>query len=214
MKFTFCLPALMSLAWTASAQTPATIVFDNSAAMRIRSDGNSSLYGNYPHLVNCVTNRVDNGGAYFFRTVTHSCVPAVQRYVVLDFSNRVGVPPASCTVDDAYGQEGTLNICGPNMLPDVRIIANKLFAKNFNGGTSLTLILSLVSGFFSGPGAFTVEFETNVGVAAGPTANTRIVTATSGMIAELYKNVPPNQGSRQSLGRYYLPFVATVTKTP
>jgi len=192
-------------------------VFDDSSTKRIRSDGKSEMsgVGPYPHAVNCVTDRVGTGGFYFLRTVSLDCMmPPVERLIDIDFSSPVGEAAANCTVDDAYDQPGTLNICGSNMLPDVRLIANKLFANSaLSNGTPVSLPISLTRSF-TGPGAFHLEFEQAVGVTAGANANIRNLIAGSLAVAELYRNAPNSQGGRQSLGRFYMPFSATVTRVP
>jgi len=210
-----CLPLFLApfslQAQGPQSQTPAEAVFDDSLTKRIRSDGQSGLYGNYPHLVNCVRDRVNQGGLYFLRTGYHTCVPAFQRKIKVDFSTPVLPGPTDCSVDDAFGQDGELNICGSNTLPDLRIIADTMFSNTaLASGTPVTLYFSLIPD--SSNQAFKLEFEQNVGVTAGANSNIRILEAGSGAVAEAYKNVPPNQ--KVSLGRFYMPFKITVTKIP
>ena len=181
---------------------------------KILSDGLSLTYGFYPHLVNCVRNYKGNGGFYFLRTAALSCTPPVQRKVKVDLSDAITRTPDgsgsdSCHVNDALGQQGELDICGLNVLPDVRVIANTLFSNSaLNLGTTVSLHISLTVSF-SGPSAFSLEFEQPLAVtASGP--NVRILTAGPNSVAELYKNNTSN-GQRISLGRFRMPFQGTVT---
>ena len=125
--------------------------------------------------------------------------------MTLDFSQPV---VAGCTspkyVTDAFAG-GTLDICGSNVVPDVRINAGSMFGST---STPVMLVFSTPTNF-TGPGGFELDFEQNVGVTGSGT--TRQMTAPAQAIAELYQNVPTS-GKKISLGRYYMPFSLTVVK--
>ena len=182
---------------------------------KIRSDDQSSVLGAYPDGTYCVIDYRGSGGFYFLRTAKSSCTPPVQRRVKLDFSDAISRTPDGsgidpCHVNDALGQPGELNICGLNdLLPDVRLIANTLFSNSaLNLGTAVALHFGLIISF-SGPSAFSLEFEQSQGVTASGT-NARTVTAGATAVAELYKNNTSNS-TRISLGRFKMPFQVTVT---
>lgn len=166
----------------------------------IRSDG----FGPYQDGVFCVNSAV-SGNQFFLRTVKYGCTAVAARALTLDFSQPVD-PPDSCSATDAY-VGGTLNLCGTNVVADVRVVATSAFSSSaLTGGTPLRLLFSMSSNF-SGPGSFDLIFEQNVTVAAGTTSRTRVITAPATAVAELYQNVPVNKKSsmKVSLGRYYTP---------
>jgi len=109
-------------------------------------------------------------------------------------------------VDDAFGQDGTLNICGVNYVTDVRIIADKLFQNMSPTTTPVLLAFSLSRDFRYT--AFELQFEEFV-PASGDIATTRAVTAPAEAIAELYKHQA--KGKKLSLGRFRMPFEIVVT---
>lgn len=207
-----------SLVW-AAAQAPADATFrdasvsDTSGTVfstdMIRSDGR----GAYQDGIDCAISRVSNS-QFFLRTVSYGCFTPIPRTITLDFSQPV-TPPASCTATDAY-VGGTLDTCGPNVVADVRLVANSMFAgAALTKGTPVTLLFSLAPNF-SGPGSFELAFEQNVAVTAGSHAGVRQITAPETSIAELYQNVPTSRKSsvKVSLGRYYIPFALTVETLP
>lgn len=197
-----------------AAVIPARATFRDALADRIQSD----TFGPYENEFDCVLCRVSNN-AFFLRTLGHTCAtPGGIRKIRLDFSDAVsrpaGVDCSSGTflVDDAYGQPGALNICGINDLPDVRVIANSLFARNASGGTPVLLPFSLSPDFSNT--AFSLEFEQNVSVFGDPAnAKAREMEAGATAIAELYKNQAKGAGGKVSLGRYRMPFRLRVEQT-
>lgn len=175
----------------------------------IRSDG----LGEYQDGIFCVNSYV-NGNQFFLRTVKSGCSAVAARALTLDFS-QPATPPDSCAATDAY-VGGTLNLCGPNSVADVRAIATGAFSGNaLTGGTPLRLIFSLGPNF-SGPGSFDLIFEQNVAVAQGSNSDVRQVTASATAVAELYQNIPTNRKSsmKVSLARYRMPTSFTIAKLP
>ena len=79
------LPTAGALWSQGGGQQPATAVFRDSLDSPtdgIRSDGLSGTYGNYPHLTNCVENRVDSQSGFYLLRTAHwipdgVCTPAV-----------------------------------------------------------------------------------------------------------------------------------------
>ena len=190
----------------AAATIPAWASFGDASGDGIRSDGAGTYYDG----VGCVKSGV-SGNQYFFRSATYGCSPAT-RTVTLDFTQAVGTCVDPTYETDAYAG-GSLNICGPNAVPDVRVVATSMFASTaLTKGTPVTLIFSTPANY-SGPGGFELHFEQNVAVSwYSPT--TRMLNASASAIAELYQNVPNGRKASQkvSLGRYYMPFSLTVQK--
>ena len=112
-------------------------------------------------------------------------------------------------MEDAWGQIGKLDICGPNLVTDVRIIADKLFQNMSPTTTPVLLAFSLSRDFRNT--AFELQFEQPV-PASGDVSSTRTMTAGSGAIAELYKHQA--KGKKLSLGRFKMPFQIVVTLLP
>jgi hypothetical protein len=191
-------------------QVPANATLRDRSGDAILSDGNV-LYLN--GTSDCVVSWVDSRTGYFFlRTTTFNCSTTNSRSITLDFSNAIVRTPDgsggsdSCQVNDAFGDSGELNICGPNSLPDVRIIANTMFSNTaLTQGTSVSIPFSLQPDF-SGTD-FELDFEQAVPVNALSTTS-RSLVAPSGMVAVLYKY--NKHGGKISLGRYYMPFQITV----
>lgn len=182
----------------------------------ILNDGN----GPYSNGSNCVVSWVDSrSGYYFLRTTTFSCAATKPRTMTLDFSNAITRTPDgsgsdSCHVNDAFGDSGELNICGPaagpnSVIPDVRIIAGTMFSSTaVTQGTTVSIPFSL-SPDFSGTD-FELDYELPVAVGV-ISSSSRTLTADScaaGATADLYKY--PKHGSKISLGRYCMPFQVTV----
>ncbi len=191
----------------AATQTPVESVFRDDPSDRIRSDGEGP-YEDGP----CTASRTESRGSYFLRTIRFGCPD--DRFITLDFSTPVSNAPPECEVFDPEANE-SLNICGPNGVTDVRIIANTLFKDTaLSTGTTVSLHFSQKNGGdFTGPAPFELSFEDPLEVTGSSTF--RVLTATSGVnaTAELYQNKP--QGKRTvkvSLGRYEMPFELTVTK--
>ena len=179
--------------------------FGHTVTDRIRSDG--QFGGAYYDGGNCVASWVQSN-YYFLRTISPNCVASSPRSMALDFSDVV-TAPASCTVYDAAGN--ALNVCGTQLLADVRIIANQLFAAAaLSGGTPVSLPFNLQPSF-SGL-AFEIDFEQSVAVAS-LAPNTRVLEAGADAVAELYQYVKSGRSTTKvSVGRYRMPFQATVTK--
>lgn len=212
----------------AGTTTPATATFRDTVVTdvsglplagsdRLRSDNSPNFaaqppYPSYQDPIDCVKSQVGSG--FSFRSRSYSCTTstptATPRSVTLDFSQPV---VAGCTsptnVTDAFAG-GTLDICGSNAVPDVRIIASGMFASTAaTKGTSLILVFSTPTNF-TGPGGFELDFEQNVGVTV-VSGTARQMTAPATAIAQLYQNVSTS-GKKISLGRYYMPFSLTVVK--
>lgn len=203
-------------------RTPAEATFREDSNVvppsdRIRGDGLGPYYsddGPYDPLPDCVTAWVDKGGFFFLRTLKPYCTTTTPRSIELDFSVAVS-RSVDCSVSTQYG---TLDICKPNTLPDVRVIAADLFKDTaLVSGTTVTLPFNLnPSPCFcasDSPG-FELDFE-QAGLVSG-TSSVRVLTATATRdqpladVAELYQYV---KGARkQSLGRYRMPFQLTVVK--
>ena len=188
---------------------------------KIRSDGLGFVAGLSSYSSDdetCVVGWGDNAtGQFFMRTefsgsVCVSQPPADDRKVVLDFSDaieRTGncqVGQDCCKVVDAWGQPGVLDICGVNVITDVRIIADKLFQNQAPSTTSVVLPFSLLRDYQHT--GFELQFEQAV-PASGDVSSTRTMTAGSGAIAELYKHQA--KGKKLSLGRFRMPFEIVVT---
>jgi len=193
----------------ASKQVPANATLQN-AGYAILSDGKGTYLNG---TSDCVTSWVDSrSGYYFLRSTIFSCVSTNPRTIILDFTNAlVRTPDGSgsdtCHVDDALGDSGQLNICGPNSVPDVRIIANTMFSSGaLTQGTTVTIPFSL-SPDFNGTD-FELDFEAAVPVSGGSTIRT--LNAPAGLVADLYKY--NKHGGKVSLGRFVMPFQLTVTE--
>ena len=197
----------------AATTVPATTTFRDASSDRIESDASVSLSSSYQDGFDCVKSEV-SGNGFFFRSRSYSCTTATPwlatRSVTLDFRQPVGeVCPSPSIVTDAYAG-GTLDICGAQLVSDVRILAGGLFGSvALTKGTGVMLVFSNPTNF-SGPGGFELDFEQNVGVTA-MSSMTRQLIAPATAIAELYQKVPPS-GKKISLGRYYMPFSLTVAK--
>ena len=177
---------------------PAKSMFRNALGDKLQGDG---LW--YTDGLDCVIN---DGG--FLRTVKFGCAPYT-RTITLDFSDAIirtpdGSGADACHVNDGFHQDGELNICGANVLPDVRILAGPFGRKALTDGSTVTLGISLQPDF-SGTG-FELDFEQPAGVTGD--ATTRFLTAGPNAVAELYKNV--QRGPKISLGRFRMPFQLTV----
>ena len=185
---------------SAATQTPARSDFHDDPSDRIRSDG--AFYEDGP----CTASRTEPRGSYFLRTIRSGCLDA--RFITLDFTQ---TSPGFCPVFDPEAGE-SLNICGPNDVTDVRIIANTLF-KDGALTTAVSLHFSQKDGGdFTGPAPFELSFEEPVPITDGD-STFRVLEAGASAVAELYQNV--QQGKRTikvSLGRYNMPFQLTVTK--
>jgi len=199
-------------------KVPAQSEFRDDREDRIRSD-KDGVYADNVTAGGCVRNYIDPKSGFHFLWVFGSeagCSPG--RSVVLDFSDAVDPEAPSgrcphnpnCCANDSYGQEGELDICGPNTLPDVRLIANSLFQdRALAQGTKVSLPFSLVAD--SGATAFLLEFEQPLAVDGDSDSYMRALTADSTSVAELYRLEKTFR--KISLGRFYLPFQVQVTVT-
>jgi hypothetical protein len=202
-----------------SKQIPA-----NNAILRgVPGDGILNDGGSYFNGTDCVVSWVDSRSGYFFlRTATFNCAPSNSRSMTLDFTNAIKRTPDGsgsdgCHVNDAFGDTGELNICGPNYGPntvvlDVRIIAGTMFSSTaVTQGTTVSIPFSL-SPDFSGTD-FELDYELAIPVTV-LSATSRSLTAdatstcSAGVVADLYKY--PKHGGKISLGRYCMPFQVTV----
>ncbi len=213
--------AAAAVAAKGGSQDPATATFTDRVGDKIRSAGGSV----YANGTDCVIAWVDSNasGFFFFRTTGGTCYNNTSQFrpIVLDFSDAISRQAecncslGPCSVNDAFGQGGgaslfpdQLDICGMNTVPDVRTIADKLFASSaLAGGTPVTLAINLAPDFRYT--AFELQFEQSVPVTE-PAGGTRVMTAGSTRVAELYKI--NKKGPKSSLGRFRMPFELTVTK--
>jgi hypothetical protein len=200
---------------------PVEAVLRDLASDKIRSDGlgltaGSSSPSSYNDSEICVIGWADNTNGRFFMRIEGGgdCdLKIIDRSFVLDFTDaleRTGNCQAGqscCQVDDAWGQVGTLDICGVNVVTDVRIIADKLFQNQAPLTTPVVLPFSLSPDFRHT--GFELSFEQSV-PASGDISTTRTVTAGPQAIAELYR-YEPKGGRKVSLGRFRMPFEIVVT---
>lgn len=203
---------------SAATRIPARETFRDLPEDRIQSDRDPVYSNGYEDGIACVVSWVQSN-FFFMRTYRSSCFQSGEppsRKITLDFSDAVsrasdGSTADPCVIDDAYGQAGTLNICGANVVADVRVIANNLFGKNAGvNGTPVSLPFSLSADYSNT--AFLLEFEQNVRVIPDPaTANAREMEALPDAVAELYK-YGSGKGGKLSLGRYRMPFRLRVEK--
>ena len=218
------LPALAALLVLTNAnglraqgtKLPARDTLRDATTDMIRSDG----LGPYVNGTDCVLTYVDPNSGFFFLRTVYNCTTAI-RSITLDFSRPTsGHCPATRCVTNPCGQTGNqsicapdqIDICGPNTLPDVRIIANTLFRKNaLTLGTSVSLPFNLGPSFNCQ--AFNVSFEQNLLVTldANKDANVRILTAGPSAVADL-SLTGSNPKTPSKLGSYFMPFQLTVTE--
>lgn len=174
------------------------------AGNAIRSDGNDT----YTNGVLCVIARVQTQkGQFFLRTVGGNCFGTTGQHhpMTLDFGDSLEpIPPADCLVDDAFGQTGQLDICDANAIPDVRLVADKLFNESASA-TPVSLHLSLEPDFQNT--GFELVFEQPIPI-TDRADGFRELTAGPSSVAELYKI--PNKGKKISLGRFFMPFALDV----
>ena len=211
LTFTAAACTVLSVASWAGTSVPADVSLRNDSLDKIRSDGwvEPTNGWQYDDGINCVKTGVATS-QYFFRSTRFACTPVKARAVTLDFSQPVSGTCGGVVLDGYAG--GPLDTCGSNVVPDVRIVAGKMFASSaLTGGTPLMLVFSTPTNF-TGPGGFELDFEQNVAVTA-LSATARQMTAAPTAIAELYQNVPNGRGNQKvSLGRYYMPFSLSVQK--
>jgi hypothetical protein len=192
---------LIGIVFVASAakRTLAVSDFRDDLPDRIQSDGAPYTDGT------CTASWTEPSGFYFLRTIKSGCLNG--RFIKLDFTQ---TSPGLCPVFDPEAGKN-LNICGPNDVTDVRIIANTLFKDGVLTTTVSLHFSQKDGGDFTGPAPFELSFEEPVPVDGDSTF--RVLEAGANAVAELYQNV--QQGKRTikvSLGRYNMPFQLTVTK--
>lgn len=210
LTFTVAARTVLAVALWAANSVPADASFRDAPADMIRSDGwvESNLW-QYDDGINCVKSGVSTS-QYFFRSITYACTPVKARAVTLDFSQPVSGTCAGLVNDACAG--GPLDTCGSNVVPDVRIVASKVFASSALAGSTPVMLVFSNPANFSGPGGFELDFEQNLAVTA-LSATARQMTTAATPIAELYQNVPSRRGgAKVSLGRYYMPFSLVVQK--
>jgi hypothetical protein len=189
------------------SNTPANVALADtvgSTTSRIRSDG-GGVDGSYLDGEDCVQSWYAlPKGNFFLRTVTSQppCGDTVSvRRIVIDLTDRVW--PSTCPgpqyVADRYGN--TLDVCGSNNVPDVRLVADRLFSAN---ATALDVPFSLQPDFRYT--AFELDFVETLSVTGA--GATRTMTAGANAISELWQI---SGRTKALVGRYRVPLSATVT---
>lgn len=199
-----------SIVATAAGRIPATAIFRDAYAIdslgfagwsdRVRSDSMApGVAAPYNDGGDCVASWVQ-ASQFFLRTVTANCSP-YSRALVLDFSEPV-VVAASCVVTDAAGH-GTLDICGPNLVPDARLIASGLFARAAAAnGTPASFYFSLAPDFQAT--GYQLTYREDLPVTE--TTMGRVLTASTELV-DLYKL---SGRKKVLLGTYRMPFEVSV----
>ncbi len=192
-----------TLAAAGPPNIPASATLRDGSGDKIVSDP----LGAYDQNQDCVLSYVQRGtGMYFLRTVSAYCTTPSPRAITLDFSNAV-TAPSSCSVFDPNSGK-SLNACGSNLLPDVRIIANSLFSTSASS-TTVLLPFSLKPDF-SGT-AFELDFE--LAVPFTGSGILRLLEGGPDAVAELYQFVKTGHTTTKvSIGRYKMPFQLTVVE--
>jgi hypothetical protein len=188
---------------------PASASFRDLIGDRIRSDG----LGAYSNGNDCVISTVSGNPSFFLRTVSPNCSTTIPRSIVLDFTGGTLAPGFGCTVTDTDDSRLSLNACGPNSVPDVRILAGSLFQ---SGSTSVILPFSLRAEF--GETDFELDFLNPI--CDSGSGSTRVLEAggtstcsanpAANASAELYQI--GEHGKKTSVGIYNMPFMVTVTE--
>ena len=202
---------------------PASTVFDDSAGMRILSDGGIA-YTEGSLNINCVRSWFDPvAGASYLRTASNAFCDYVngrpfgtlQRQVRLDFTHSAleSVPghasPCPRTVEDAFGN--TLDLCGLNTIPDLQLMAGDLF-KSGAFETPVTISFDLYPNFVNDTG-FMLHFLQPIPISA--VGASRRLRAPSTAIAELSaRQAKDGESVWAPVAQYYLPFSLTVTPCP
>jgi hypothetical protein len=202
---------------------PASTIFEDSAGMRILSDGGMA-YAEGRLNINCVRNWFNPAvGASHFRTASNTFCDylnglpfgTVQRQVTLDFtlspSQAVAGHVLACprTVEDAYGN--TLDLCGLNTIPDLQLIADELF-KSEAFETPVTISFDLYPSFVNDTG-FMLKFLQPIPISA--VGASRRLRAPMTAIAELsVRRVKDRESVWVPITHYYMPFSLTVTPCP
>lgn len=219
---------LLSMAlpiWVSEGQRSGQMVPAKAEFSSDNSGGHilSDTLGAYINKSDCVTANISAEGRFYLRTVKSGCVPTTSRQITIDFTNALlGSPecpivqavqcPGSESLDDLFGQAGTLNACGSNMLEDVTIVAQRLFVSPIptSGLTEVQIRINLEPDFRN------TAFYLNGAayIQAGSTANERILTTgadqTEFGLFERYTQ--KGKTTTICLGNYSLPFTLKVTK--
>ena len=190
------------------SNTPATVTFAPSVGLSlsgIRSDGGGGG-GVYADGDDCVQAWYAlPKGNFFLRTVnSQTSCEGLSRRIVIDLSFRVW-PAAPCPILTNYvadRYENLLDVCGPNEVADVRLVADRLFSAN---ATALNVPFSLQPDFRYT--AFELDFVETLTVVQG-VGGSRKMTAGENAIAELWQI---SGRTKTLLGRYRVPLSATVT---
>jgi hypothetical protein len=202
---------------------PTSTIFEDSAGMRILSDGGMA-YTEGRLNVNCVRSWFDPAaGASYLRTASNAFCDyfngepfgTIQRRVRLDFtrpqSESVPGHLLACprSVEDAYGN--TLDLCGPNTIPDLQLIADELF-KSEAFETPVTISFDLYPSFVNDRG-FMLKFLQPVPISA--VGASRRLRAPVTAIAELsVRRAKGGESVWLPVAQYYMPFSVTVTPCP
>ncbi len=225
---------LRGLAVADKPRTPnADLVFDDGAPNKVRSDGvvtvacadsmNRSRYCaaiNSPVGPEC--SRISYStldGNYSFRTRTSAdCTPQVdstvgQRRAVLDFNAPSSGFPTQCEWSKTEnGESKTLNVCSSNqMIDDVRIEAEHLFAVADGGSSTVTIYLALHSPPVANTTHFLIEYANPLTVRVY-TDGSRTLTTGSADLGNLYDitfNKTRSKVTKTLIGVYHLPLTAT-----
>jgi hypothetical protein len=203
--------------WTAAgtlAQTDGntTTAFRDQALDGVRSDA----AGDYVHGIDCVgSTRSLKTGATLLRTASHTVCPdsywqgggPALRQMVLDLSQSAAGSNHPCTPIETSGT-AMLDPCGPNQIPDMRIVTSNAFASQaLARGTQVEIYVSFNPALNNTD--FYLAYEQAVAVTGNGT--TRTLTAGVAAVAELYQTVMVrNRLQKVSIGRYLLPMQMTI----
>jgi hypothetical protein len=221
--------ALLAAAPHADARGPrpaaisADLVFDDSATNKVRSDGavsaacgndlNASRYCAAAQSVvgpECSSvSYATIDGDYAFRTRTsETCTPpAGQRRAELDFADRIA--GSTCSVSKTEGASTKmLDLCsGPQLIDDVRIEAEHLFAVANGGASVVSIYLALHSPPDANTTHFVIQYTTGLAVAINDDGSRTLSTA-YGDTANLYDitfNKSKTKVTKTLIGVYHLP---------
>jgi hypothetical protein len=205
------------------ANVPASTVFEDSAGMRILSDGGMA-YAEGRLNINCVRSWFNPAvGASYFRTASNTFCDyingqpfgTIQRQVRLDFtfsqSESVAGHVLACpgNVEDPFGN--TLDLCGLNAIPDLQLIASDLF-KSDALETPVTISFNLYPSFVNDT-SFMLKFLQPIPISA--VGASRRLRAPSTAIAELsVRRAKSGESVWVPVAQYYVPFSLTVTPCP
>ena len=235
-----CVSAVLvgGLRGLAVADKPRTInadlVFDDAASNKVRSDGfvttacqDSSHPSRYCAALNSPIgpecSRISYStldGNYSFRTLTSAdCTPQVdstvgQRRAVLDFNAPSSGFPTQCQWSKTEnGELKTLDVCSPDqMIDDVRIEAEHLFAVANGGSSTVTIYLALHSPPAANTTHFLIEYTNPLTVLVNPDGSRTVKTVSNTDLAYLYDitfNKTRTKVTKTLIAAYHLPLTAT-----